>query len=162
MVIILMGVSGCGKTSVGKQLSKQIGVPFFDADDYHPQSNIEKMSRNIPLSDVDRIPWLKTLAKQIEGWELSGGAILACSALKESYRKILSSGDVSIFWVFLEGSFELIQKRMKTRTNHYMKPELLQSQFDALEIPNYGLKIDIASNINNITNDIISKINTNA
>lgn len=162
MVIILMGVSGCGKTSVGKQLSNQIGLPFFDADDYHPQANIDKMSNNMPLNDGDRTPWLETLAAQIDEWDISGGAILACSALKESYRKILSSGDVSIFWVFLSGSFELIQKRMKTRTNHYMKPELLQSQFDALEIPDYGLKIDIESNINTITNEIISKINTNA
>ncbi|WP_338358962.1 gluconokinase [Yeosuana marina] len=162
MVIILMGVSGSGKTSVGKQLSKQVGVPFFDADDFHPQSNIDKMSNNMPLNDDDRTPWLEALAMKIDEWQTTGGAILACSALKESYRKILSSGDVPIFWVFLSGSFELIQQRMKTRTNHYMKPELLQSQFDALEIPDYGLQIDIQSNINDITNEIISKINTNA
>ena len=154
MVIIVMGVSGCGKTTIGEKLSKDIGVPFFDADNFHPQANVDKMKNKIALNDVDRKPWLDTLATKIKEWEQSGGAVLACSALKESYRQQLFSNEKDIFLVFLYGSFELISKRINERSNHYMKTDLLQSQFDTLEKPEYGLHIDIARPVNDIINEI--------
>lgn len=153
-----MGVSGCGKTTVGKQLSLKIGLPFFDADDFHPKSNIEKMKNNIPLNDEDRLPWLELLSEKIKDWESSGGGILACSALKETYRKVLSSNTNNIYWVYLYGSIELINDRMRKRGTHYMKRELLQSQFDTLEVPNYGFHISVEKNVEDIINDISSKI----
>jgi carbohydrate kinase (thermoresistant glucokinase family) len=157
MIIILMGVSGCGKTTIGKQLAIEKGLPFFDADDFHPILNIEKMKNNISLTDEDRLPWLTVLSENMKIWQKSGNVILACSALKESYRKILSN-EVSVFWVFLSGSFELISNRLEDRTNHYMKNTLLQSQFDILEVPNDALHINIDDSIENIIKQINSKL----
>ena len=138
-----MGVSGCGKTTVGNLLAQQLNIPFYDADDYHPVVNIEKMASGQPLNDDDRQPWLEILANKLAEWEKTGGAVLACSALKEKYRKILQSQVIDIQWVWLNGSFELIQKRMQERREHFMDAKMLQSQFDVLEPPTYGLKINI-------------------
>lgn len=143
MVIFIMGVSGCGKTTVGRILSEQTGIPFYDADDFHPQANIDKMSRGEALTDADRASWLQTLSDHLQGWKGKGGAILACSALKEKYRKILSQNLENYTWVVLTGSFGLIYDRMRLRKDHYMGASLLQSQFDILEIPDYGVHIDI-------------------
>jgi carbohydrate kinase (thermoresistant glucokinase family) len=126
MIIIIMGVSGCGKTTIGKLLSDQIGHTFYDADDFHPKENIKKMSRGIPLKDGDRIQWLSNLAEQMETCDSKGGAILACSALNESYWQILKSGAAEIYWIHLVGSFDLIKKRMQERSNHFMLSNLLQ------------------------------------
>ncbi|MDU8887063.1 gluconokinase [Yeosuana sp. MJ-SS3] len=158
-MIIIMGVSGCGKTTIGKLLSKETQLPFFDADDFHPEENIKKMKTNESLTDEDRLPWLNNLASKIEEWENNGGAILACSALKESYRKLLSSKTENIFWVFLDGSFDLIKSRLEQRHNHYMKSDLLQSQFNTLEEPNYGLKINIAKSKEDIIKQILLNLN---
>ena len=135
MVIILMGVSGCGKTTVGKLLSQEVGLPFFDADDFHPPENVQKMESGQPLNDVDRQPWLEILSDEITEWNQSGGAILACSALKEKYREILRKGEGDVQFVYLKGSRNLIWDRIKKRSGHYMPPELLDSQFDVLEEP---------------------------
>ncbi|GAA4281555.1 decarboxylating NADP(+)-dependent phosphogluconate dehydrogenase [Gaetbulibacter aestuarii] len=156
-MIIIMGVSGCGKTTVGKTLSEKTGIPFFDADDFHPQENIEKMKHNIPLNDRDREPWLKTLADQIAIWEKEGGAILGCSALKESYRKLLSSKEKNIHWVYLNAPFEVIQSRLESRSGHYMKSEMLQSQYDTLEPPDYGLHLSSEASVEAIVGQITSK-----
>lgn len=153
-----MGVSGCGKTTIGKHLSTKIGIPFFDADDFHPKANIDKMKNNISLDDLDRMPWLELLAAKIKEWEDAGGAILACSALKESYRKILASKVKEIFWVVLTGNYELMNARLEKRNDHYMKSTLLQSQFDTLELPEYGLHINIEISIGDIINQINSKL----
>ncbi len=150
-----MGVSGCGKTTIGKQLALELGLPFFDADDFHPKVNIEKMKNNVPLNDSDRLPWLNILVEKMIHWDKMGGAILACSALKESYRTILSSTQTSISWVFLSGTFELISNRLKARKNHYMTTDLLQSQFEILEVPKYGIHV----NIDNSIDEIIKHIN---
>lgn len=160
-MIVIMGVSGCGKTTVGKLLSKKLGMAYFDADDFHPQSNVDKMKNGTPLTDEDRLPWLVTLANEIEKWEAKGGAILSCSALKEKYRQVLASKINTITWIYLSGSFDLIKSRLENRDEHYMKSHLLQSQFDALEIPDYGLEINITSTPQEIVNTIISKLNTN-
>jgi carbohydrate kinase (thermoresistant glucokinase family) len=143
MVIFIMGVSGCGKTTVGRMLSEQTGIPFYDADDFHPQANIDKMSRGEPLTDADRASWLQMLSDHLQVCDRQGGAVLACSALKEKYRRILSQNLEKQAWVMLTGSFDLIYDRIRHREDHYMGASLLESQFDTLEIPDYGIHIDI-------------------
>lgn len=159
-MIVVMGVSGSGKTTIGKGLAKQLGLPYFDADDFHPASNIEKMKHGIPLNDKDRMPWLNLLANQMKIWDEQGGAVLSCSALKESYRKLLASKSKPINWVYLKGSFEVIQSRLEQRAGHYMKSGLLQSQFDTLEEPHYGIHINIENTTEEIIANIISKLKT--
>src|SRR5438477_2605489 len=135
-IIFIMGVSGSGKSTIGKKLAIKIGFSFFDGDDFHPAPNKEKMKAGIPLTDEDRIEWLirmNVLAKEQMKKE---GAVIACSGLKEKYRSILSEGiSIPFFWVFLQGDFELIQRRMEARTGHFMPATLLTSQFETLEIP---------------------------
>ncbi|MFN6943799.1 MAG: NADP-dependent phosphogluconate dehydrogenase, partial [Cytophagaceae bacterium] len=145
MLYIVMGVSGCGKSTVGKLLANKLGLPFFDADDFHSEENIYKMKNGIPLNDEDRLPWLTELSELIKKWENKGGVVLACSALKEKYRKILQSkANNKIQWVFLEGSLELILERLKKRKNHFMHENLITSQFMALEKPSYGFHLNIS------------------
>lgn len=142
-VIYIMGVSGSGKSTIASLLSKDTGIPFFDGDDYHPDENIQKMSSGIPLNDDDRKGWLETLNSLAQKEALNKGAIIVSSALKESYRKILAHELSEVHWVFLKGDFETISERLASRTHEYMPSTLLQSQFDTLEIPSYGLHIDI-------------------
>lgn len=142
MLIIITGVSGTGKTTIGKLLSKSLNIPYFDADDFHSAANIEKMSNGIPLNDEDRMPWLKAMAAQLIESSKTGGAVLGCSALKEKYREILEVNE-SVKWIHLEGSRELILERMKHRENHYMKPEMLDSQLATWQEPSYGYKLSI-------------------
>jgi gluconokinase len=136
MIVIVMGVSGCGKTTVGRHVAQLLGLPFYDADNFHPASNVAKMGAGIPLTDEDRFPWLGALAAHIEEWERKGGAVLACSALKERYRRVLAgNAPGSVRFVHLQGTKECIAERMKTRPGHYMPVTLLDSQFAALEPP---------------------------
>jgi carbohydrate kinase (thermoresistant glucokinase family) len=158
-MIITMGVSGCGKTTIGKLLADKLEIPYFDADDFHPQVNIDKMEKGIPLTDEDRYPWLSDLANKMVDWEKNGGAVLSCSALKEDYRQILMSKVSEVRWVYLFGSYDVIVERMEKRGNHYMKSNLLQSQFDALEEPNYGIKVSILAAPHKIVEAILSKLN---
>ena len=148
-LIIVAGVSGSGKTTIGMQLSKKLDIPFEDADDYHPQANVEKMQNGSPLNDNDRKPWLQNLEKKLQEWNKDKGVVLACSALKESYREILEQHE-DIIWVFLDGSFELLKSRLDNRKGHYFSSKLLQSQLDTLEIPDYGIHVseEISSKIN--------------
>lgn len=140
-VIVLMGVSGSGKTTVGRLLAHALGVQFMDADDYHPIENKQKMQAGIALDDVDRLPWLRRLnALCLE--HRGGKMVLACSALKESYRQILEENN-PIKWVFLNGNFDQILKRLESRSGHYMPPSLLSSQFNDLEPPKEALIVDI-------------------
>jgi len=134
-IIYIMGVSGSGKTTIGRLLSYKTGIPFFDGDDFHAAANKEKMKLGIPLTDEDRMGWLQQLHALAEQESAGKGAIIACSALKEKYRQLLSAHLHKPVWVFLTGSFELIQQRLKNRAGHFMPAALLQSQFDALEIP---------------------------
>jgi len=144
-VIYVMGVSGSGKTLIGKLLSKQLGIPFYDADDFHPEVNRYKMGRGIPLTDEDRADWLKALHVFVTDHLVGKGSlVLACSALKEHYRQQLAKDLQNVVrWVVLNGSFALIQERIQARTGHYMPASLLTSQFEALELPEYGLHLDI-------------------
>ena len=137
-IIIVMGVSGSGKTTIGKGIAKVTGIPFYDADDFHPAANISKMAAGIPLTDADREPWLILLSRKLKQWQSNQGAVLACSALKESYRSLLRSQLSDIKWICLTGDFETIHARMLHRS-HFMKPEMLRSQFETLELPSYGL-----------------------
>jgi len=145
MILVLMGVSGCGKTTVGKILGKQLGWEFNDADDFHPPSNVAKMRAGHALTDDDRWPWLDRLNALLRGSELDGkNTILACSALRQVYRDRLEQGCKDVRWFYLKGSFELIQSRLAARKGHYMNPALLQSQFATLEEPANAIVIDIA------------------
>ena len=142
--ILVMGVSGCGKTTIGMQLAEQLNVPFLEGDDYHPEANISKMKSGQPLNDEDRMTWLQNLANAGQEHEESG-FVMACSALKAHYRnvlKLLINRELNI--VFLDGNFETIKKRMEERAGHFMPSDLLQSQFDALEPPQNAIKYDIA------------------
>jgi carbohydrate kinase (thermoresistant glucokinase family) len=145
MIILVTGVSGTGKTTIGKLLANYYHLPFYDADGYHPAENIEKMSNGTPLIDEDRIPWLQILANLLRKSIPTGGAVLACSSLKESYRQILQINP-EVNWIHLKGSKELIWERMLARKNHYMKASMLDSQIDTWEEPAYGLKLDIDQN----------------
>lgn len=144
MVIIVMGVSGSGKSLIGKQLSEKLKRPFYDADHFHPEANVAKMREGVPLTDTDRMPWLHALAQHIQTWEKEGGAVLACSALKEKYREILSSHYASfVHFIYLKGSKEVIMRRMQVRAPHYFPPALLDSQLAALEEPGNAFTISI-------------------
>ena len=135
MIVILFGVSGAGKTTVGKLLAQELGWRFYEADDFHSQANIDKMRRGIPLTDEDRWPWLESLRQLIKRSLESGeNAVLACSALKRAYRQRLDvSGEVK--FVFLRGDYALIAKQLRLRRGHFMNPKLLRSQFADLEEP---------------------------
>ncbi len=134
-VFVIMGVSGCGKTMVGQALAAHLNCPFYDGDDFHPPENVAKMAGGIPLDDADRAPWLARLAALIQEHLNKGEtAVLACSALKRRYRDRLSVSE-QVQFIFLDGDFDLIWGRMLVRQDHYMKPEMLHSQFEALEPP---------------------------
>lgn len=144
MIIIVMGVSGSGKTTVGGLLADRMGCGFSDADDFHPANNVEKMRAGIPLTDDDRWPWLKALRQAIEDWEAAGQSrVIACSALKAAYRHLLAPRGGVVF-VFLKGRAETIASRLKARKGHYMNPDLLASQFATLEEPAGAIVVDIA------------------
>lgn len=156
---IVCGVSGTGKSTVGSMLAERLGIPFFDADDFHPRSNVDKMQRGVPLNDDDRKPWLETLAGEIAGWEKQGGAVLACSALKESYRQILASRTSSLMkWIILHASEELITRRLNSRKGHFFDPKLLVHQLKDLEMPDYGWVIDIEGTPEEIVDGILARL----
>ncbi|XP_061586007.1 probable gluconokinase [Cololabis saira] len=176
MIYIIMGVSGSGKSSLGTFLSEKLGWPLHEGDNFHPQKNIEKMTRGEPLTDQDRLPWLLKLHEVIDRERCSDSdALVVCSALKLQYRRILLFGstaqapsssyqqDISplslpdVFFLYLDGDYDLIQTRMVARKGHYMKPDLLRSQFDALERPfdeENVLVLDIRKSITDIAAEI--------
>jgi len=158
MIVQVIGVSGCGKSTIARNLSKALGIPYYDADDYHPKENVEKMKNGQALDDSDRASWLATLSTQLQEWDKNEGAILACSALKEKYREVLSEGLNDCHWVFLSGDYDLIYNRMTKRQGHYMSEQMLKSQFDSLEIPSYGIHVDINKSPEEIINIIKSSL----
>jgi len=163
LALILMGVSGCGKTSVGEKLSQWLGWPFYDGDDYHPFENITKIAKGVPLDDQDRKPWLKILNKLIHHHLMEGDSmLLACSALKKGYRDQLAQGNPNTIFVYLKGDFDLIFSRMQNRPGHYMEVNMLRSQFEALEEPVDALVIDINQNLDSIAGEIIRDLNIKA
>ena len=139
-VIIVMGVSGCGKSTIGQLLAARLGYPFLDADEYHPAANVAKMAAGTPLDDADRKPWLELLNEKLRAQE---NAVLACSALKASHRAALSSGLPGCRFVHLRGGIELIRSRLAERKHRYMPASLLDSQFATLEPPADAIEVDI-------------------
>jgi gluconokinase len=155
---LIIGVSGSGKTTLGKALAQKLGWNFFDADDFHPPENIAKMTAGIPLSDSDRAAWLATLHDQLSS-TLSADRhpVLACSGLKETYRTQLLEGMNGMAVIYLKGSYDLILSRISTREDHYMKPGMLQSQFDALEEPKDAIVLDVKMPLKDMIDTIIKK-----
>ena len=142
-VLIVMGVAGSGKTTVGSLLAERLGWPFFDADDFHPEANLEKMRGGMALSDADRLPWLERLRELIvDCLGRNQSAVLACSALKESYRRTLAEGDPRVRFVFLQVDPEVLAQRLEQRTGHFFARPLLDSQLSALEAPANALTVD--------------------
>ena len=155
MVYVIAGVSGSGKTVVGTALAARLRLPFYDGDDFHPASNIAKMSAGIPLDDADRAPWLATLAAKVSQWNASGGAVLACSALKERYRTRLREGGAVTF-VLLELPKEVLATRLRQRQNHFMPAALLDSQLAALEIPSDAIRVDATGDVAGVVQRVLA------
>jgi gluconokinase len=145
VIVIVMGVSGAGKTAIGEALAQRLGWKFIDADDHHPAENVAKMKAGIPLQDEDRWPWLDVLNQKIR--EAQDSTVLACSALKEKYRERLTRGLEKFEIVHLHGSFELIHQRLAQRKHRYMPASLLESQFAALEPPARAIACDVSQDI---------------
>lgn len=159
MIYVIMGVSGAGKSRIGKLLADRLSLPFYDADDFHPQTNVKKMKSGQPLNDNDRKPWLEDLAIHIQKWEKAGGAVLACSALKKKYRQILKKHPKTpVQFIYLKGAPETIDKRLRKREGHFMPPGLLNSQFDTLEEPEDALVVSIDKKPGRIVDEILKRI----
>jgi|SRR5581483_6681861 len=152
-----MGVVGAGKTTAGILLARQLGWDFADADDFHSQANIEKIRRGIALTDADRAPWLAAMHKAIEQWNAEGkNVVLACSALKHSYREQLRTGPVR--FVYLKGTYDLIRNRLRSRRGHFASDSILQSQFEDLEEPRHAITVSIDKTPEAIATEIVRQL----
>jgi gluconokinase len=159
MIIVIIGVSGSGKTTIGQGVAEALGWGFSDADDFHSPANVEKMKSGLPLTDQDREPWLQTLRAAIERWKRDEpGHVLACSALKGHYRQILGRNDPDVKFVYLHVKFDLIARRLKSRKSHFFNPALLRSQFDALEEPGDALVVDASKEPQEIVRSILTAL----
>jgi gluconokinase len=161
--VVVMGVSGAGKSTVGRLIAVSLDCPFRDADSFHPPANIAKMSRGEPLTDVDRWPWLNAIAAWIEEHRSAGTTcVVTCSALKRAYRNIVTADQSADVWlVYLEGDFDLISARLEARKGHFMPPELLKSQFDALQEPvaaEHAIAMPIDKSPDEIAADVLAKL----
>jgi gluconokinase len=158
MVIVVMGVTGSGKTTIGSLLAARLGWHFADADEFHSAANKEKMHKGIPLSDADRLPWLAAMHDQIAKWvALKQNVVLACSALKQSYRQLLCTGP-EVQFVYLQGSYELIAERLRARKGHFADEHILAGQFADLEEPSYALTVDIGASPEEIVDEICRRL----
>ena len=159
MVYVFFGVSCSGKTTIGKKISIKLDVPFYDADDFHSEANIEKMSQGIPLDDFDRLAWLQKISKKIDECNEKGNAIFACSVLKEEYREILSdSFQKKVIFIFLDISRTEAVKRLKMRENHFFPIGLLDNQFEILESPSNAIKVNASNDIDLVCDEIYIQI----
>ena len=158
MIIAVIGVSGSGKTTIGKMLANTMNCRFLEGDSLHSRENISKMRHGIPLTDAERAPWLAAIhARILNRFERGQDLVVACSALKQRYRAVLAEG-VPITWVYLKGSFELIRSRLRHRSSHFMKADMLASQFDTLEEPSDALVVDVSAPPNVIVEKILSHL----
>ena len=160
--IVVMGVAGSGKTTIGEKLAERLGWAYEDADKFHPRANVEKMSAGHPLTDEDRWPWLRAIADEIDRvCSRHGHVVIGCSALKRAYRDVLVHGRGDVRIVYLDGSQELIGRRLKARKGHFMPPALLDSQFKALQPPGddeHPVTVSIDAPVGTIVDDILRKL----
>jgi len=156
MILIIVGVAGAGKTTIGKLLAQRLGWEFYDADDFHPAQNIRKIIDGKTLTDEDRRPWLESLSGLIEKHD--GHAVIACSALKKSYRDNLSKGNNDIKFVYLKGSRKLILGRLTDRKGHFAGPKILDTQFEDLEEPLDAVTVEVTEDPESIASEIIRKL----
>ncbi|HKV24855.1 MAG TPA: gluconokinase [Candidatus Acidoferrum sp.] len=158
MVVIVMGTTGSGKTTIGTLLAKRLGWFFADADDFHPAANVEKMRHGIPLTDADRMPWLDALHAKILEWNIVGQhAVLACSALKQQYRDVLDAG-ADVKFIYLKGNYELFSQRVLARKGHFAKQDLIASQFRDLEEPSDAITLDASESPGKMVADAAAKL----
>ncbi|MGH9510895.1 MAG: gluconokinase [Terriglobales bacterium] len=159
MIVIVMGVTGSGKTTVGTLLAEQLGWKFADADSFHSAANVEKMRRGIALDDADRAPWLAAMHAAMGQWSAENqNAVLACSALKGSYRGTLATG-LDVKFVYLKGSYEVIYQRLISRHGHFATEKILRSQFQTLEEPNDAIVVDVSQPPERIVSEIRRNLN---
>ncbi|NUO59819.1 MAG: gluconokinase [Hamadaea sp.] len=160
--VVVMGVSGCGKSTVARLIAERTGFLFADADDYHSEENVDRMRRGVPLNDSDRIPWLNRLAWWLAHQDRLGvSTVLACSALRRSYRDILRSGAPDLAFVHLDGPMQVIQLRLAHRAGHYMPASLLESQYAALEplqADEHGLVLDLSQTPDQLAGEAIDQL----
>jgi len=156
MIVLVMGVSGSGKNTIGEPLAQRLGWKFIDADDFHPPENVKKMAAGVPLQDEDRWPWLDRLNGMLRNEK---DAVVACSALKDSYRQCLLAGIADFAIVHLRGSFELIRSRVEARRHRYMPASLLRSQFDTLEPPGKAIDVDVSPDVEVSLKTILERLN---
>ena len=159
MIVVVMGVSGSGKTEIGSRLAQRLGIEFIEGDDFHPPANVAKMRSGTPLEDADRWPWLAHLNRLLKEEE---NAVLACSALKQRYRDRLLQGVAHFAVVYLHGDAALIRSRAQTRTHRYMPASLLESQFAALEPPAGAIAVDVAATPEDCVAAIVSRLSVNS
>jgi gluconokinase len=158
MIVIVMGVAGSGKSTIGAALAEVLGCPFLDGDDVHPPANVAKVSRGEALTDADRAPWLAAIRQRIDrAVERGSDLVVACSALKRSYREFLGRG-LTVSWVFLRGDDTLLRERMRQRTGHFMPAALLDSQLDALEEPGDAIDVDVRAPVDAAVERILSEL----
>ncbi len=158
MIVVVIGVAGSGKTTVGTKLAGALQCPFLEGDALHSTANIEKMSHGIPLTDADRAPWLSAIhARMLDVFRRGQSLVVGCSALKQSYRTVLAEG-LPITWVYLKGSAQLIRSRLQHRTSHFMKADMLASQFDAMEEPSHAIVVDISQPPDAIVQQIVAEL----
>lgn len=158
MIIVVIGVAGSGKTTVGTMLAAEMKCPFLEGDSLHTKENIDKMRHGIPLTDSDRRPWLSAIhARIVDYFERGQDLIVGCSALKHEYRRVLAKG-IPITWVYLKGSPALIRSRLRNRPGHFMKVDMLASQFEALEEPSDALIVDVSAPPSAIVEHILSQL----
>ncbi|MGI8906598.1 MAG: gluconokinase [Candidatus Sumerlaeaceae bacterium] len=163
MIIVVMGVTGSGKTTLGKAIADKLHLPFYDADDFHPEQNRAKLKANIALDDADRLPWLEILAENLAHWERSGGAVLACSALKEAYRDLLGSGTAGLLLVYIKGDKQQVAQRLTHRAvkgheliQHFS--EILDGQFRDLEEPQDAIVVSIQWSVNEAASCVVDRL----
>lgn len=158
-IILLTGVAGSGKTTLGQRVAAQLGWPYFEADDFHSAANTQKMAQGIPLTDEDRRPWLAAIRAEMDRIRAAGGhAVFTCSALKESYRALLLGDANDVALVFLAGDLATIMERVSRRKNHFMKADMVRSQFEALEPPRDALTFDIRQKPESIVAGIVAAV----
>ena len=162
VIAVVMGVAGSGKSTIGRAVADQLGADFLEGDKFHPEANIAKMSRGEPLTDADRWPWLEAIARHIDNVRKAGGhSVIACSALKRAYRDILIGDRPDVRLIYLKGEHDLIMRRLAVRHDHFMPPQLLDSQFAALEEPGVAerpITVSIAPRPREIVGEILSRL----